>query len=457
MLSREAIVSTICPQETLALLLFKESLNGDTADVVSRWIASGNCVQESVEEFLKAAAQRVDWAGLHRELEFRVSRKQHGLVDRVKQEWNKAACDAARLLPTDISATLPVPFGDTVTKRRRSLEDAKCQLLLSLDHGVWARLLNTGGPFASSSSRGAYLSFVAATLMVAKHALHTMLDTQQRAVISFLQVSRTFFPSYGNRSPGGAGGGSSTGVSSPSSPSDGGGLDPDTRRVWITDSSLCTELALRTLATAAEVPLRSDQKQLRGIMILLRVKTKGAGHLLRRAVGLALSKVPILQHAFAVVPDFGSDTLRETSSKYLGLWFQRLQGGACSEPGCPCTEYKLAKAVMDSASSAGMVEPSTPAPTVQLRCKSCSHSHRQVLEYNDLDNLPVLLVVVGRGRMGDTVRFCRVGCKFWVPSHAAAEVTAEHVCGGFCCPHFPCVVVRSSELRDAVSTLSGLP
>lgn len=37
-----------------------------------------------------------------------------------------------------------------------------------------------------------------------------------------------------------------------------------------------------------------------------------------------------------------------------------------------------------------------------LRCKSCSHLHKEIIEYSDLDRLPCILILDRKGRMGDT-------------------------------------------------------
>ena len=88
------------------------------------------------------------------------------------------------------------------------------------------------------------------------------------------------------------------------------------------------------------------------------------------------------EHCFEVIRDYGGFNLKRlmTSSS---TFFQKLQPRKCQfQFECPCSDLKLL--------------PGRP------KCGNCQHVHKPITQYEDLQNLACVLILVDKGRMGDT-------------------------------------------------------
>ena len=88
------------------------------------------------------------------------------------------------------------------------------------------------------------------------------------------------------------------------------------------------------------------------------------------------------EHCFEVIRDYGGFNLKRlmTSSS---TFFQKLQPRKCQfQFECPCSDLKL--------------------PPGRPKCGNCQHVHKPITQYEDLQNLACVLILVDKGRMGDT-------------------------------------------------------
>jgi len=89
-----------------------------------------------------------------------------------------------------------------------------------------------------------------------------------------------------------------------------------------------------------------------------------------------------LKECFEIIKDYGGIQIKDqlvTSNPF----FRRLQTEHCqAKIDCLCKDLKL--------------QPR------QKKCVNCGHVHKSITQYEDLENLPCLLILVDKGRMGDT-------------------------------------------------------
>ncbi len=378
-LSRKEIVTQANPEEALAYALYHERLpgtDGAVDGVVAQWLKMAESVKDAVEAFVESADSKLKGV-----LQARVfGTDPHSMEKRLQNEWGIAVKGVLEQFPAGVDVG------------RRDKRD-----LLMWNSDRWREHLSTEDGYLNSNiGRDAFFHLVATSLAVAKHGLLQLDEAMWTPLFGFLGRAKVILDD----------------VLAP-------GAD-QRRRVWVTESSLCTELALRTLVTAAEVPFvaadgtPSDHLQLRGSMVLVRVFKQQAGELLVRSIGQVLGGLhptnPV-RHAFAVISDFGQWSLQgsfDEPTEYFGAWYQRLQGHLCAS-GKTVASFE----VMPEAGSHMPVLPgeggggSVVVKRKYLWCRSCESIHHPVKEYSDLDGLPALLIVVGKGRMGDTVsRLC---------------------------------------------------
>ena len=93
-------------------------------------------------------------------------------------------------------------------------------------------------------------------------------------------------------------------------------------------------------------------------------------------------KLASLENCFEIIRDYGKSNLKGfmTSSN---TFFQKLQPEKCQfQLKCHCSNLKL----------------NTKLP----KCGNCQHVHKPITQYEDLQNLACVLILVEKGRMGDT-------------------------------------------------------
>ena len=133
--------------------------------------------------------------------------------------------------------------------------------------------------------------------------------------------------------------------------------------------------------------IRDLNEQLEGPMKIVRMTT-GSGNRMYATLCLA-RKLSSEQYTFEILRDYSTFKISEVvDNTDVATYRIRkiLQRKCCdhvdkSGEKCHCKDYK---------------------PTVDLTCAQCKHIHTRVKNYVDLNHLPCLLIMVDKGRMGDT-------------------------------------------------------
>ena len=90
-----------------------------------------------------------------------------------------------------------------------------------------------------------------------------------------------------------------------------------------------------------------------------------------------------LKEYFEVIRDYGGIQIENQLMKSSNPFFKKLQPEACTYKfDCHCSELKL-------------------QPRHKI-CVNCQHVHKLITQYEDLENLACILILVDEGRMGDT-------------------------------------------------------
>ena len=93
--------------------------------------------------------------------------------------------------------------------------------------------------------------------------------------------------------------------------------------------------------------------------------------------------VSSLQDCFEVIKDYGGIQIKKQLMKSTSPFFVRLQPPKCAYKfGCPCPNLRLQSG--------------------RKKCANCDHVHKLITQYEDLENLACVLILVEKGRMGDT-------------------------------------------------------
>ena len=123
-------------------------------------------------------------------------------------------------------------------------------------------------------------------------------------------------------------------------------------------------------------------KQESGKMKIVRAKSMEAAdqffHTLRLARGMSS-----LEECFEIIRDYGGIQIEKQLMKSSSPFFIKLQPDNCQYKfDCCCSELKLQRG--------------------RKKCVNCQHVHKSVTQYEDLENLACVLILVDKGRMGDT-------------------------------------------------------
>ena len=90
-----------------------------------------------------------------------------------------------------------------------------------------------------------------------------------------------------------------------------------------------------------------------------------------------------LEECFEVIRDYGGIQIEKQLMKSSSPFFKKLQPEICADKfDCPCPGLEL---------KAG-----------RKKCAKCHHVHKSITQYEDLENLACVLILVEKGRMGDT-------------------------------------------------------
>ena len=127
--------------------------------------------------------------------------------------------------------------------------------------------------------------------------------------------------------------------------------------------------------------LIQTDKQGSGKMKILRARSKKTADQLFYTLKEA-RELASLENCFEIIRDYGKFNLKRfmTSSN---TFFQKLQPEKCQfQFECHCSNLKL--------------------NTKRPKCGNCQHVHKPITQYEDLQNLACVLILVDKGRMGDT-------------------------------------------------------
>ena len=126
--------------------------------------------------------------------------------------------------------------------------------------------------------------------------------------------------------------------------------------------------------------------ELEGPMKIVRM-TSDAGDVMYATLCLARKLAFDGDYSFEILRDYGKASIKgeekpEAATYRIKKILQRQRCGSVeNDQSCGCNSYN---------------------PTPDLTCSNCGHHHTKVETYGDLNHLPCLLIMVDKGRMGDT-------------------------------------------------------
>ena len=119
-----------------------------------------------------------------------------------------------------------------------------------------------------------------------------------------------------------------------------------------------------------------------GKMKIVRVKSQKSAAVFFNTVKLAQT-VAGREQSFPLLKDYGTQQLQnQMEDENSRFFFQKLQTGSCRKNECKCQEYVRSP--------------------VNANCRRCSHVHKKIQRYVDLQGMPCILLLAGKGRTGDT-------------------------------------------------------
>ncbi|XP_022807894.1 uncharacterized protein LOC111344892 [Stylophora pistillata] len=119
-----------------------------------------------------------------------------------------------------------------------------------------------------------------------------------------------------------------------------------------------------------------------GKMKIVRAKTMKTADQFYYTVRLAREVSGLKEH-FEVIRDYGGIQIENQLMKSSSPFFKKLQPKICTYKfDCRCSELEL-------------------QPRYKT-CSNCHHVHKSITQYEDLENLACILILVDKGRMGDT-------------------------------------------------------
>ena len=127
--------------------------------------------------------------------------------------------------------------------------------------------------------------------------------------------------------------------------------------------------------------IQSGQQKF-GKMKIVRTKNKETANQFYNTLKLAQKVCKLKKKYFEIIKDYGGIQIRHQFVS-SNPFFKRLQTENCqAKIDCPCKNPEL--------------QPR------QKKCVNCGHVHKSITQYEDLENLACLLILVEKGRMGDT-------------------------------------------------------
>ena len=119
-----------------------------------------------------------------------------------------------------------------------------------------------------------------------------------------------------------------------------------------------------------------------GKMKIVRAKSMETANQFYHTLKLA-RKLSSLENSFEIIRDYGGIQIEKQMMKSSSPFFLKLQPRECQfKFDCRCSELELRPG--------------------RKKCTNCQHVHKSITQYEDLENLACVLILVDKGRMGDT-------------------------------------------------------
>ena len=119
-----------------------------------------------------------------------------------------------------------------------------------------------------------------------------------------------------------------------------------------------------------------------GKMKIVRAKSMETADQFYHTLKLA-RKLSSLENSFEIIRDYGGIQIEKQMMKSSSPFFLKLQPRECQfKFDCRCSELELRPG--------------------RKKCTNCQHVHKSITQYEDLENLACVLILVDKGRMGDT-------------------------------------------------------
>ena len=119
-----------------------------------------------------------------------------------------------------------------------------------------------------------------------------------------------------------------------------------------------------------------------GKMKIVRARSMETANKFYKTLKLA-RKLSSLETCFEIIRDYGGIQIEDQLMRSSSPFFKKLQPVDCQfKFDCSCRQLELRPG--------------------RKRCNNCQHVHRQVTQYEDLEDLACVLILVDKGRMGDT-------------------------------------------------------
>ena len=119
-----------------------------------------------------------------------------------------------------------------------------------------------------------------------------------------------------------------------------------------------------------------------GKMKIVRAKSMETADQFYHTLKLA-RKLSSLEKSFEIIRDYGGIQIEKQMMKSSSPFFLKLQPRECQfKFDCRCSELELRPG--------------------RKKCTNCQHVHKSITQYEDLENLACVLILVDKGRMGDT-------------------------------------------------------
>ena len=123
-------------------------------------------------------------------------------------------------------------------------------------------------------------------------------------------------------------------------------------------------------------------KEESGKMKIVRAKSMETADQFYHTLKLA-RKLSSLENSFEIIRDYGGIQIEKQMMKSSSPFFLKLQPRECQfKFDCRCRELELRPG--------------------RRKCTNCQHVHKSITQYEDLENLACVLILVDKGRMGDT-------------------------------------------------------